>query len=216
VTDPRTRRLIVEHDAMRAAFVHHSHIEVEPIGWHPADRYRVTYRVPGVTLDVSGQPALVQEHVVVVSAGETYPRDRPTVRAETALFHPNVSADATRAIDSGTPWTAQRTLVDLVLQVGALIQLQEYDLDGPLNAIAARWVAENASIFPVGHVSLRVEGTRDGADQASGAMPTDDGAQPPEAAGNPLDQLDRAVSAAERASPDPPRSVWAPPGSTAS
>jgi hypothetical protein len=201
---------------MRAAFFDHSHIEVQPIGWHPADSYRVTYRVPGVTLDASGQPALVQEHVVVITAGETYPRDRPATRAETTLFHPNVSADGAGVIDSGDLWTAQRTLVDLVVQLGAIIQLQEYDLDVPLNAVAARWVAENTSIFPVGNVTLRAEAPEEGADEVSDPVLEDEPAQQPAVPPEAADQSDRAGEVDEPVQPDPSVSVWAPPDTSAS
>jgi hypothetical protein len=35
-----------------------------------------------------------------------------------------------------------------------MIQFQLYNVRSPLNAVAARWVAQNESIFPIGNVEL--------------------------------------------------------------
>jgi ubiquitin-protein ligase len=164
VTAPRTRRLLAEHDALRSAFAAHPHITVEPIGWHPAERYRVTFEVPGVALDASGQPELVHGHVVSFTAGAQYPREQPVIVAESAIFHPNVESRVGGEIVVSEPWTAARTLTETILLIGAMLQFQRYDLSEPANDVAARWVAENETIFPLGHVELRAD-EPDGADE---------------------------------------------------
>ena len=154
--NPRERRLTAENDALRAEFTDHPSITVVPIGWHPADQYRVTYRVPGVALDANSQPVVTEEHVALVRLGERYPRARPTVVMETAVFHPNFGPNPGDEVAYlGDTWSAARTISDVIVTVGEMIQFQAYDVQTPLNGVAAQWVIANPSIFPIGQVILR-------------------------------------------------------------
>jgi hypothetical protein len=193
VTDPRTRRLEVEHEALRAEFSAHDLVSVEPLGWHPADRYRVTYSVRGVALDAAGQPAVADRHVAVFSAGASYPREPPEVVVESPLFHPNVGPAVGDPVDLLDGWTARLTLADAIAHVGDLIQYRRYDVDTPRNLVAARWAAENPSVFPLGQAMLRHERSREQ------ETPVGDGAE--SSAGSPALDEPPAVD---------PDSIWAP------
>jgi hypothetical protein len=73
---------------------------------------------------------------------------------ETAIFHPNFGPNIGDEICIGDYWSPAQSLSDIVVTIGELIQYQRYNTRSPLNAVAARWVAQNEAIFPVGHVSL--------------------------------------------------------------
>jgi len=152
---PRVRRLLADAELMRTEFAGHPNIHVEPVGWDPPEQYRVTYEVPGVTTDpASGQPVVAEVHRAVITLPAAYPREKPYSTMETAVFHPNFGPNAGDEICIGDYWTPAQTLVDIVVKIGEMLQFQEYNVKSPLNALAARWCAENDSIFPIGSIVL--------------------------------------------------------------
>lgn len=54
----------------------------------------------------------------------------------------------------GDYWAAGETLVDVLVQIGDMIQYKVYNSKSPLNAVAARWATENSHLLPVGNVDL--------------------------------------------------------------
>jgi ubiquitin-protein ligase len=152
---PRLRRLMADSNLMRTEFAGHPQISVEPLGWDPPEQYRVTYRLTGVMADpASGQPVTSGEHRVVLTLPAAYPREKPYCTTETPVFHPNFGQNAGDEICIGDYWTPAQSLADIVVKVGEMIQFQEYNVKSPLNALAARWAAENQTIFPIGTVEL--------------------------------------------------------------
>lgn len=152
---PRARRLMADAELMRTEFAGHPYITVEPMGWEPPEQYRVTYHLLGVRTDeTSGQPVTADTHVIVISLPAAYPREKPYSTAQTPVFHPNFGPKAGDEICIGDYWTPSQTLADIVVKVGEMLQFREYNVRSPLNAVAARWVAENESIFPIGDIGL--------------------------------------------------------------
>ena len=54
----------------------------------------------------------------------------------------------------GDHWAAGETLVDVIMQIGEMIQYQSYNPKSPLNATAARWAEQNQHLFPIGTQDL--------------------------------------------------------------
>ena len=129
--NPRMRRLTADSIAMRTEFAGHPNISVTPIGYDPPESYRIIYRLRGVSLDQKGLAVM-----------------------ESPIFHPNFGPRIGEEICIGDYWSPAQSLVDIVITIGELIQYQRYNTRSPLNAVAARWVASNESVFPVGNVSL--------------------------------------------------------------
>jgi ubiquitin-protein ligase len=152
--NPRVRRLMADADAIRTEFAGHPHVSVTPIGPDPAESYRVELHVRGVTLDGTGQPAVVNDHIVLIQLPATYPREKPFAVSESLVFHPNFAGEAGGEICIGDFWTPTRTLTDIVVAIGEMLQYQRYNTKSPLNAVAARWAAENQRIFPLGNIAL--------------------------------------------------------------
>lgn len=148
------RRLAADAQQIRTEFAGHPQIQVTPLGFEPAESYRVEYRLTGVALDAQGQPQYVHVHSVVIQLPATYPRSKPLFRMETPIFHPNFGSRIGDEICIGDYWSPAQSLTDIVVTVGEMIQYQRYNVRSPLNAVAARWVAENESVFPVGTVPL--------------------------------------------------------------
>jgi ubiquitin-protein ligase len=152
--NPRVRRLMADADAIRTEFAGHPYILMVAIGPEPAEAYRVTFNVRGATLDTSGQPVIANSHCAVIQLPATYPREKPLAVSETLVFHPNFSGHVGGEICIGDFWTPTRSLTDIVVAIGEMLQYQRYNTKSPLNAVAARWAAENEAIFPLGNLGL--------------------------------------------------------------
>lgn len=150
--NPRIKRLSADYEKIRNEFVGHKYVRVEPIGpTMPPERYRVTYRVPGVRWDPARkQPIVVSEHVADIYLHTDYPREKPKCTLLTPIWHPNFGS----YICIGDHWAAGETLVDVIVQIGDMIQYKSYNPKSPLNAEAARWALQNKHMFPVGRIDL--------------------------------------------------------------
>lgn len=146
---PRQRRLTADFTAVKGEFAGHPHIRVEPVGAHPPEIYRVTYSIVGLRLD-GDQPVPADEHVAEIRLPLGYPRESPYVVPLTPVFHPNIAAHYC----IGDYWSAGQPLADIIRKLGDMIQFRTYNVKSPLNAVAARWTAENESLFPIGEIEL--------------------------------------------------------------
>jgi ubiquitin-protein ligase len=151
---PRARRLLAESQAISTEFAGHPHITVTPVGVEPADAYRIIYRLRGVVLGPDGQPAWSDTHSVILRLGAGFPRTKPTAIMETPIFHPNIGARVGEEVCIGDYWSPAESAVDIIVTIGELIQYQRYNVRSPLNAVAARWAADNERLFPVGRIGL--------------------------------------------------------------
>jgi ubiquitin-protein ligase len=147
--NPRHRRLAADFAAIKSEFSGHEHIKVEPLGANPPEVYRITYRVRGLQLD-GDQPVTADEHVCEIRLPLGYPREQPYVVPLTPVFHPNVAAHYC----VGDYWSAGQPLVDIIRKVGDMIQFRTYNVRSPLDAVAAKWAAENEALLPIGDVEL--------------------------------------------------------------
>jgi len=152
--NPRIRRLTADAAAMRSEFAGHPHVNMVALGFDPPEAYRLSFNLPGVALDATGQPTVVNHHRAMIQLVAGYPREKPVATMETAIFHPNFGPNIGDAICIGDYWSPGQRLADIVVTIGELIQYQRYNTRSPLNAVAARWVAENESLFPIGNVGL--------------------------------------------------------------
>ncbi|MCU1456412.1 MAG: ubiquitin-protein ligase [Actinomycetia bacterium] len=153
---PRDQRLVNEAALLRAAFSGSPVVEVSPVGWDPYETYRLVYTVPGVVLERGLQPRLSRRHSLILELGPDYPRLAPRVVTDSAVFHPNLGAVIGDAVVFDREWTAARTLIDVVVRVGQMLQYQAFDVAEPANTAAANWARRNAKLFPVGRVDIDV------------------------------------------------------------
>lgn len=152
--NPRLRRLAADSEMLRTEFAGHPNITVIPLRPEPSDAYRVTYMLRGVVLGADGETAYADQHTVTVQLPSGYPREKPIVAADTAVFHPNFGANPGEEVCIGDYWSPARGLADIIVTIGEMIQFQKYNVRSPLNPVAARWVAANEAAFPVGMVDL--------------------------------------------------------------
>lgn len=152
--DPRLRRLQSDYELVREVFSGHPHVSLQPLGTRlPPENYRVELRLRGLYLD-GDQPAYRDVHHVEIMLPRRYPAEKPYVVPLEPIFHPNIR-DSFCIADY---WAAGTTLADVIVKLGDMIQWRVYNIASPLDAIAARWAAEQeySGIFPVGNVDLGV------------------------------------------------------------
>ncbi len=145
---------MADADAIRTEFAGHPQVSVTPIGMEPAEAYRILFKLRGATLDPTGQPVISEMHQVVIQLPAAYPREKPIALTETAVFHPNFGPRAGDEICIGDYWAPTRTLADILVAIGEMLQYQRYNTKSPLNAVAARWATANEAIFPLGSIGL--------------------------------------------------------------
>ncbi len=149
--NPRFRRLEADYQDLVAAFAGHQYIVVEPVGAVPPERYRVIYNVPGLCVDRDGKASRVFQHLVHIQLPAAYPREKPYCTTEATVFHPNFGA----YICIADFWSPSQSLVDVVVQIGDMLQYKLYNTRSPLNAPAAQWAAANVGLLPIGTLELR-------------------------------------------------------------
>lgn len=135
---------------MSSAFAGHPHVEVTAVGPAPPERYHIVYRVPGLHRTGDNRLIKADTHAVEIQLPGGYPRDKPYCTTRAPIFHPNFGSH----ICIADFWSPSQSLVDIVVQIGQMIQYQSYNTSSPLNALAARWAAEHVNRLPVGDHGL--------------------------------------------------------------
>jgi ubiquitin-protein ligase len=147
---PRARRLSADYAALAAAFAGHPAVTITPVPPTPPERYRVVYNVPALALAPDRRPHRVHQTIVDIFLPPEYPREKPYLTTSYPVFHPNFGAHVCIA----DYWSPSQSLVDIVVEVGDMLQWRVFNVRSPLNAVAANWSAENAWQLPVGNVDV--------------------------------------------------------------
>ena len=147
---PRIARLTNDYTQMRLRFDGHPYIHVEPVGALPPERYQIIYDLPTLLLDQHNRPVVSQRTIVTLSLPLGYPKEKPHAVSHEAIFHPNFG-DYICIADF---WSPAQSLADIVLDIGLMLQWQKYNIQSPLNAVAADWAVKNTNELPIGHYDL--------------------------------------------------------------
>lgn len=154
MTSPRLRRLQSDYEQIRNRFDGHPAVRVDALGTVPPERYRVTYEVPSLRLDDRNRPIVVHTTVVDIELPSTYPREKPRAVAHGSVFHPNFG----EYVCIADFWSPAQSLADIITEIGQMLQWQLYNVQSPLNAVAADWAVKHVSELPVGNIEMRSDG----------------------------------------------------------
>ena len=147
IVNPRIRRLTADHQQIVAAFAGHPFVTAQPMGPTPPERYLITYRVPGLRHVVENNSLIRAECFVVdLQLPSGYPREKPYCTTSDAVFHPNFGS----YICIADFWNPSQSIVDVIVQIGDMLQYKLYNTRSPLNAVAAKWVLDNINRVPLG------------------------------------------------------------------
>jgi len=152
--NPRLNRLEADYRELRKRFDGDPNIIIQPNGALPPERYTVIYKVPSLRLSSTNSVVVVDQTVIQVVLPATYPKERPFVSSIDLVFHPNFGMDQSVCIADW--WSPARSLADIFVEIGDMLQMRKYNVQSPLNAQAAEWSVINESTLPIGQVDLGI------------------------------------------------------------
>jgi len=128
-------------------------IEILNTEGDPPERYHIRFTCRGVEkLTGSNKPVYRNVHEVKIYLHAEYPLKQPQLKWLTPIFHPNIHS--TGAVCIGAWWPA-KTLDELLLTLGEMVQYKNLGPKDPMNSRAAAWAIRNKQLFPVDHRPLK-------------------------------------------------------------
>ncbi len=161
---PRQRRLNSDYENLVNEFTNHPFIKLEfdKRENNVPERYYINYNnVKGIRLSklsTSNNKIIefINEHKIEIYLHFDYPRLKPQCYILTEIFHPNFRMAHPHDICIGDYWASGETLVDIIYQIGEMIQYKNYGIQNPLNGIASKWARENKHILPIDNTNIRI------------------------------------------------------------
>lgn len=145
--DIRETRLRNEHQRVRDLVNRSEFIHILSTDGDPVERYIIRFTCKGVEkIDTTGKAFLRETHDVSIYLHAEYPLKQPQLKWLTPIFHPNIHV--TGAVCIGAWWPA-KTVDELLLTLGEMIQYKNYDPKDPMNSKAAAWALRQKHLFPV-------------------------------------------------------------------
>jgi ubiquitin-protein ligase len=157
--DPREKRLQNDHKQVTALVNRSEFIHVLSTEADPPERYLIRFTCRGVeNVDPAGRPQYRDVHEVSIYLHAEYPMKQPQLKWLTPIFHPNIHS--TGAVCIGAWWPA-KTLDELLLTLGEMVQYKNLGPKDPMNSRAAAWALRNKNLFPIDKRDLKGESLED-------------------------------------------------------
>ncbi len=157
--DIRETRLRNDYEQVRRLVNRSEFIHILATDGDPVEKYLIRYTCTGVEkITPSGKPVLRDVHEVSIYLHAEYPLKQPQLKWLTPIFHPNIHV--TGAVCIGA-WWAAKTLDELLLTLGEMVQYKNYDPRDPMNSKAAAWALRNKRLFPIDRRELKGQSLED-------------------------------------------------------
>jgi len=145
--DIRETRLTNDYRRIQELVNRSEFIHIVSTEGNPPERYVIRFSCRGVEqLTPSNKPVIREDHEVVIYLHAEYPLKQPQLKWKTPIFHPNIHRSG--AVCIGAWWPA-KTLDELLLTLGEMIQYKNFDPHDPMNSRAASWALRNKRLFPI-------------------------------------------------------------------
>lgn len=153
--DIRETRLRNDYQRLRELVNRSELIHIMASEGDPPERYLIRFTCKGIDrLDNSNRPVLRDLHEVSIYLHAEYPLKQPQLKWQTPIFHPNIHV--TGAVCIGAWWPA-KTLDELLLTLGEMVQYKNLGPKDPMNSKAAAWALRNRHLFPIDPRPLKGE-----------------------------------------------------------
>jgi ubiquitin-protein ligase len=157
--DIRETRLRNDYERVRELVDRSEFIHILATDGKPPEKYLIQFSCRGVErLSPQGRPITSERHEVSVYLHAEYPLKQPQLKWLTPIFHPNIHL--TGAVCIGAWWPA-KTLDELLLSLGEMIQYKNFDPKDPMNSKAAAWANRHLQLFPIDPRPLKGEALSD-------------------------------------------------------
>jgi ubiquitin-protein ligase len=145
--DIRETRLNNDYKRVRELVNRSELIHIMATEGDPPERYLIRFTCRGVeNVNGSGQAIYRDVHEVRIYLHAEYPLKQPQLKWMTPIFHPNIHT--TGAVCIGAWWPA-KTLDELLLTLGEMVQYKNLGPKDPMNSKAAAWSMRNKQLFPI-------------------------------------------------------------------
>jgi ubiquitin-protein ligase len=157
--DIRDTRLRNDYQKLRELVNRSELIHIMHSDGDPPEKYLIQFTCRGVEkLTPRGKPIYREQHEVSVYLHAEYPLKQPQLKWLTPIFHPNIHS--TGAVCIGAWWPA-KTLDQLLLTLGEMVQYKNLGPKDPMNSKAAAWAIRNKSLFPIDRRPLKGQSLED-------------------------------------------------------
>lgn len=157
--DIRETRLRNDYQRVRELVDRSDLIHLVSTEGDPPERYLIRYTCNSVeSVSKSGRPRLRDMHEVTIYLHADYPLKQPQLKWRTPIFHPNIHVSG--AVCIGAWWPA-KTLDELLLTLGEMVQFKNFDPKDPMNSRAASWSTRNKQLFPIDRRELKGQSLAD-------------------------------------------------------
>ena len=157
--DIRETRLRNDYQRIRDLVNRSELIHILHTDGDPPEKYLIQFTCRGVEkLAPGGKPQYRNVHQVSIYLHAEYPLKQPQLKWLTPIFHPNIHS--TGAVCIGAWWPA-KTLDELLLTLGEMIQYKNFDPKDPMNSRAATWALRNKSLSPIDRRNLKGQSISD-------------------------------------------------------
>lgn len=155
----RETRLRNDYERVKELVHRSEFIHIVSTDGDPVERYLIRFTCDGVEkLNSANQPVTSAVHEVSIYLHAEYPLKQPQLKWQTPIFHPNIHI--TGAVCIGAWWPA-KTLDELLLTLGEMIQYKNFDPKDPMNSKAAAWSMRNQRLFPIDNRALKGQSLTD-------------------------------------------------------
>jgi ubiquitin-protein ligase len=154
--NPTYRRLKTDYDkVLKLAVNSGGSLRLLRTTGDPPKSYVIEYHCPSLVKSSTGQMVISNVHQVEINLGINYPTEKPTARMLTPVCNPHVFDS--NAICLGNDWSVAETLDNLILRIGALLQLDPKVLNPKslANSAAYEWITKNPGKIPLGYITFK-------------------------------------------------------------
>ncbi len=151
--DIRETRLRNDYQRIRELVNRSELIRVLATEGDPPEKYLIRFSCRGIEkVAPNGKPVYRDVHEVTIYLHAEYPLKQPQLKWMTPIFHPNIHS--TGAVCIGAWWPA-KTLDELLLTLGEMVQYKNLGPKDPMNSRAASWALRNKRMFPIDRRPLK-------------------------------------------------------------
>jgi len=152
------------YQQLKEQFLSHPAISVAPAGGDPPEQYEITYMLTGLCKTREGKIVESINHKVELVIPFGFPHFPPSCKPKGDVFHPDFDP---AAICLGDFWGQERSLSDLIIHIGQMINGEFYSTTNAFNEEAAAWYQNNATNFPLTKITwLPTNGSQSAAEDS--------------------------------------------------
>lgn len=138
------------YQQLKKRFLSHPVISVTPTKGDPPEQYEIVYTLPGFCKTGEGNIVESVNHQVELAIPFGFPHFPPSCKPKGDIFHPDFDP---AAICLGDFWRQDRSLCDLIIHIGQMVNGEFYSASNAFNEEAAAWYRNNSAKFPLTRIT---------------------------------------------------------------